>query len=62
MTSEVQHGRHQRPSLIEFLTGGDLGSRHASKSVGETHTQQPQHKGKKVKNILGHKSHVKNVN
>ena len=21
MTSEINHGRHQRPSLIEFLTG-----------------------------------------
>lgn len=42
ITSEVPsntHGRHQRPSLIEFLTGGDLG-RHAPKSASEQLIQQ----------------------
>lgn len=37
MTSETGHGR-QRPSLIEFLTGGELGGRHASK-VSQHDTQ-----------------------
>lgn len=40
MTSEVPHGHgRQRPSLIEFLTGGDLG-RHTSKSASEQLIQQ----------------------
>lgn len=37
MTSET-HGR-QRPSLIEFLTGGELG-RHGSKIISDHHMQQ----------------------
>lgn len=45
MTSEVHHGRHQRPSLIEFLTGGELGGRHSSKSAGDQHGLHQQHKG-----------------
>lgn len=45
MTSEVpHHGRHQRPSLIEFLTGGELSGRHSSKSASDQHGHQ-QHKG-----------------
>ncbi|XP_031332358.1 protein unc-80 homolog isoform X3 [Photinus pyralis] len=38
MTSEVNQGRHQRPSLIEFLTGGELGSRHGSKVLPDHHS------------------------
>lgn len=39
MTSET-HGRHQRPSLIEFLTGGDLRHHVAPKSASEQLIQQ----------------------
>ncbi|KAF5273419.1 hypothetical protein FQA39_LY07436 [Lamprigera yunnana] len=41
MTSETTHGRHQRPSLIEFLTGGELGSRHGSKVLADHHSNIP---------------------
>ncbi|KAK4883609.1 hypothetical protein RN001_006928 [Aquatica leii] len=41
MTSEVSHNRHQRPSLIEFLTGGELGSRHGSKVLTDHHSNVP---------------------
>lgn len=42
VTSEIPHGhaRHQRPSLIEFLTGGDLGRHHTTKSASEQLIQQ----------------------
>lgn len=42
ITSEIPHGhgRHQRPSLNEFLTGGDLGRHHTSKSASEQLIQQ----------------------
>lgn len=39
MTTEV-HQRHQRPSLIDFFVGGELG-RHGSKVINE-HNQQAQ--------------------
>lgn len=44
MTSEV-HQRHQRPSLIEFFVGSELG-RHGSKIVND-HNQQSQAKGRR---------------
>ncbi|GLV31802.1 uncoordinated 80 [Carabus blaptoides fortunei] len=37
VTSEVNHGRHQRPSLIEFLTG-DLGSNKSQGSAPPSQT------------------------
>ncbi|XP_025829365.1 protein unc-80 homolog [Agrilus planipennis] len=44
MTSEVPVTRHQRPSLIEFLTGSDLSGRHSSRTSSDHHlnVQQPQ--------------------
>ncbi|XP_017782231.1 PREDICTED: LOW QUALITY PROTEIN: protein unc-80 homolog, partial [Nicrophorus vespilloides] len=44
MTSETNHGRHQRPSLIEFLTGGELGGRHVSKVTPNERGDNGQHK------------------
>lgn len=41
MTSELPP-RHQRPSLIEFFVGGELG-RHGSKVVTDHHHQTAQH-------------------
>lgn len=44
VTNETVQGRNQRPSLIDFLTGGELGGRHGSKSHSDT-PQQSQAKG-----------------
>lgn len=48
MSSETNHGRHQRPSLIEFLTGGDhSGTRpHSGGHHNEHDPQNPQQRGK----------------
>lgn len=45
VSSEVNHGRHQRPSLIEFLTGGDHGGNRHSHHQHE-HEHNPQQRGK----------------